>query len=454
MSRNIFLEKTITCPACKHISQAISPNPRFYAAGSRDEDQRITSYTWVQGIQTDVLPHHYAVYQCNNCLFADTREKFETPATPGLKEKALTTTFQSLPFDKKMVLRRLRRFVTSPELDAQAAMSIHLAAIFITMLPQQEEERDHLKMGRLLLRLSWLFREQQGEAASAESGTVSKTLATLEQSASELHEFVKNLGQAMTMTRQLAAERGHELQLPPDKNPYAKIFSHITEHMVHLKQSLAGLSQALQKDKEGKLAEFSPRTEAASASLASLLPMLSAQWPDMPQHEDDAIKKAVDAFDYSIRYEDAAKSVQQSMGLIHLVVKLLVKINDLERALKYIVDIFKTGFRDKQEVQSRINQARQEKTPNESLMKELNKQLGAISGVIEMAVEMRRKVLALLYERQKEQITAVLKQYAEHSPQEQEQAIIQAGFTEELIPWLKENRLLKEEEKKKKWFGS
>ena len=137
MLRNIFIEKNVICPACKAGISMKYPNPKLYAAAGRDEDQRVTSYSWAGGIETDVLPHYYAVFQCPNCLLADMKESFETHGH-GVKEKALHDAIQNSPFEKRMLLRKLRRFVPQGDINWQGAVALHLAAIYARLLPGEK----------------------------------------------------------------------------------------------------------------------------------------------------------------------------------------------------------------------------------------------------------------------------------------------------------------------------
>jgi hypothetical protein len=458
MARNIFIEKNLHCPACKSNILLKYPNPKLYAAAARDEDQRITAYSWSGGIQTDVLPHYYAVFQCPDCLLADLRENFET-AGHGLKESKLYDSLPQAPFEKRMVLRKLHRFVPKEEIDAQGALALHLAAIFTTLLPGEEELIDHLKLGRIYLRLSWLYREENeqkglthaaGETDTDTASTPGKLLLIIEQFQQIIQQvFSENL----ESIQQLTEIRANELKIPLDQTPYAKLLALTREKMGQMQQTAAMFQQVAAQDKKGMLIESALTASGEANNLEQVLPSLLPQWPQLPRTEKEAVRLAVDAFDYSSRFEDTDQTIQQSMGLVNLIIKLLLKINDLERALDYVLQIFKTGYRDKQELQMKLNQGKRNKTLSDVEERGLTKQIGSINRTLTMAAENRRKIVGFIFERDKEKILSILNEKAEVSPEEQEQALIEAGLSEELIPWLRENDLVKSEETKKKWFG-
>lgn len=457
MLRNIFIEKNVICPSCKAGVAMKYPNPKLYAAAGRDDDQRVTGYSWAGGIQTDVLPHHYAVFQCPNCLLADLRESFETHGH-GVKEKALYESIQNASFDKRMLLRKLRRFVPQGDLNMQGALALHLAAIYGVMLPGVKEKIDHLKLGRLYLRLSWLYKEQQGTVEKPAVETAADNASTAGRLLLIVKQFQQVMGQVCAENvehiQTLANERAAEMKLPPEQNPYAKLMAAVREKMTQMQQAVLNLQNAAVQDSEGKLTQTAMSGAAGGEmGFEQFIPTLLPQWPQLPRTEKETVKLAVDAFDYSARFEDADQNLQQSMGLTNLVIKLLLKMGDLDRALAYVMGIFKTGYRDKQNLAAKLNQLKREKTPNTFEEQSLTKQIGTVTRTLTMAVENRRKIVGMIFERDKEKIMAVLKQHAEVSAEEQEQAVVAAGFTPELVPWLRESGLMKQEDAKKKWFG-
>lgn len=457
MARNIFIGKDIVCPACKSKVRLRYPSPKMYAAAGRDDDQRVTAYSWAGGIQTDVVPHHYAVFQCPNCLVADLKEKFENPEHSA-KERIMYEALQSAPFEKRMLLRKLRRFVPEGDLDAQGAMALHLAAIYAAFIPGEKERIDHLRLGRLYLRLSWLYKEQKGpeeeetaaDTAADTDSTVGKLLLVVDQFQQVMRQlFAENLGNIQT----LIDARSAEMKLSPEKSPYTKLMASVREKTGHMEQAVLQLRQAAVRDKEGKLTQEAASSSIGDMNLEDFLPSLLPQWPDLPRNEKDALMRAVEALDHSARYEGAEQDLQQSMGLTNLIIKLLLKIGDLDRALEYVLGIFKSGYRDKQGLTMKLNQAKRDKTLTPFEEKSIMKQIGSVTRTLNMAVENRRKIVGMLFERDKEKITAVLDKHAAASAEEQARAVTAAGFTEELIPWLRESGLMKVEETKKKWFG-
>jgi hypothetical protein len=457
MTRNVFIEKSINCPVCKNTFELKYPNPKLYAAASRDSDRRVTGYTWAQGLKTNVVPHYYAVAQCPQCLFADLKENFENPRY-GARETFVYEARNSLDFKKVLILKKLRRLVQDDEtLSLEGAMSMHLTAVYCALLPAQKEQIDHNKLGRLYLRLSWLYRELKGdepptgENGDSDSPALAKLKKSVEVLQSDLLSMLDDLGSTSTMIR----ERAKELGLPEEgeENPYFPILMALTDKTHDLQTYLEMLQQSVQSDRKGDLTTVSIGSNGTDDAVQKILVDVASKWPGMPRTEEISIKRAVEAFDYSFKHEDTEQSIEQSLGVVNLIVKLLLKIGDLDGALDYIMQIFKSGFRDKQELQRRLSQGKREKTLSDFDARNIQRKIATVTNSLTQAGDTRKMLLEKIYERDKEKITATLNDNANNSPEQQQEALVAAGLTEELIPFLKDRGLIKVEEEKKGWFG-
>lgn len=456
MVRNLFIEKNVICPVCKNSFQLKYPNPKLFAASGRDDDRRVTGYTWAQGIQTDLVPHYYAVLQCPQCLFADLKELLENPRKHS-KDRMVYDARNNLDFKKVLNLKKLHRMVPDQgNLNLDGAIAIHLTAIYCALLPENEEDIDHNKLGRLFLRLSWLYREQKGDIpdSSGEEGEDgSEVLDQLYGKVEELQSSLSGFFDDTAAVRDLVRKRAAELGLPPegDNNPYWPILASIGDKLMETQTLMEMLSQSAISDKKGTLPVSG--ISGNDEGVQKLLGAIASQWPEMPRTEETCVRNAVAAFDYSYKKEDSDHSQEQGLAVVNLIIKLLLKIGDLYGALNYASQIFKSGFRDKQELSRRLSQGKQNKTLNAFDEKNIQRKIGTINGFLTQAGDTRRKILAMVYEKEKEKLLPILKENVEKSAQEQADAITSAGFTEDLIPFLKERGLIKKEDEKKGWFA-
>lgn len=453
MSKNIYNQREIKCPACQAVFVLKYPNPKLYAATARDEDQRVTDYSWTVGYKTDVLPHHYAILQCPNCLAADFQERLESRQYDSKAARAYTE-LQKLPFEKKIILRRLRRLVANDEPDAQAAVGLHLAAVFTALLPKEQKVIDHLKLGRLYLRLSWLFREINGDSAPKagedpekdKHRTMAKSnaLTKLTRTGEDIEDNMQSALDLMGDFRKWTEERTKELQLPGDKNPYTTVLDAVEDYLESALQELAQLEELVIKDKQKKLIikkEKSKKDKAEDneeSTFEGLLETVAEQWPQCPKDEMSALKHAVDALEYSFKHEDQEQSIQQNMGLGALLMHLFIRVGDLDKALDLSVKLYKTGVRDKQSIQMQLNQAQRDGGFTDAEVKDMNRTIVILTNTLNKAAETRKKLIEQIYEREKDKITGILRDYAAAPPQQQMKALADAGISEEIINWLRE----------------
>lgn len=468
MARNILIEKNVGCPICKNRFKVRFANPKLYAASGRDDDRRVTGYIWAQGIKTEVVPHYYMVAQCPQCLYADLKENFEDPRHTA-KIVKMADARQNLNFKKVMILKKLHRLIPEEEvMSIEAAIAMHLSAIYFALLAGDKEYIDHNKLGRLYLRLSWLHREQSGKSGEIPGtgpleSAVPSTIDELDRSVNALQGDLTRLMEGLGAILGLVDRRSRELDLPKDRkqNPYISGAMSIELKITEMQAFLELLHQAVQQDKMGRLGiggspipdEPAAEDSQEGAGFRQLMKEIAVKWPEMPRTEETCIRRAVDAFEFSFKFEDTGQSIEQSLSGANLLVKLMLRINDLEGALQQIMDVFKRGFRDKQELQMRLSQGKREKKLTPADERYLTKQIGRVTSALTQAGETRKQVLKLMYARDEESIRQILAPLAQAVPEQQVHALKTVGINDELIHFVKEKGLIKEEENKKGWFG-
>jgi uncharacterized protein (DUF2225 family) len=473
MSVILFIEKEILCPACDISFKLKYPNPKLYAATSRDEDQRVTEYSWTAGIKTDLQPHYYTVLQCPNCLLADFHEKLEKPGLDKrLKEEY--NKLLELPFEQKMILRKLRRLVPEGELTARSAAAIHLAAIFGTLLPGKESQIDHMKLGRLYLRLSWLYKEidemngkaENGDETEGNGSVASTATATeLSKTVEEMEEHIQGVMDALENARELGEKRTDELQLESGENPFNRYINAIDDNIERALQELGQLEAIVRQDRNkiltitGKSARTTKKTSDRKEGTNSednfeeVIASLAENWPHIPLNEESAVKLAVEAFDFSYKHEEECQDIQQSMVVGGLILHLLEKTGQPDLALAHGSILYKTAFRDKQAMQMTLNDAKRDNSLTEAEIKDMNRSIATISTTLSRAADSRKKILEQLYQRDKKKISDLLKTNPGANTQKQVQLLTEAGFAEDFVIWLRENNYLDNDTRKKKRFG-
>ncbi len=453
VKRSVFIEKQVGCLVCKRQIPLRYPNPRYYVAATRESDQHVIAYRWAEGLQAgeQVPPHYYAVWQCPHCLFADFTESFNRP-TGGLKEDHLRAAYLKSAQETRTVLVELRKLVPEGDIDFDGAVALHLAAIKIATLPDKEEI-DHNKLGRLSLRLGWLFRERsEGQVEAEES---KGALAELQDGVESLGGLMASLSEVLGDVRRCADGRAKELGLmgEGEENPYASISASLGDKLDEMRTLLSMMQSAVLHDRKGELSTVKDLGGGKPTGLDELLMSLRSYWAELPRSEEECLRMAVDALDYSYGHESSLKSIEQGMSVVSLIINLLARIDDHQGALRHVSEVYKSGMNSINDLRWRIREGKKKKilSPHDERM--LNRKIGNISVAIRQAGESRRNLLDLLCERHSAAIGETLAQTEGKPLTERMKALKDAGVPEEVISDLRARKVIKDKKKKGGLFG-
>ena len=438
--RSALLIKNINCPICKRGSDLVRINPRLYVAADRESDMHVTSYRWGEKIPGVTPPHYFAVWQCPQCLFADLADSIEKPAGT-IKEDQLHESYLKSSRQQRALVHELRTLVPEDDLDFRGALALHLAALYIASLPPKEHI-DHNKLGRLALRVGWLFREGGDvtvSTAAAGDDTMSRLQAEVESMQSQLAEIGSTLGGIGRYSQELAAELGLEKE---EDNPYSSVAASMIDKYEEIRTLLTTLQRAVIRDRQGSIKPGASSGKPTTDSLAEFLLPLRSHWPKLPSSEEEGLRIAIEALDHSYREETAFSSIEQSMKAVHLIIDLLCRVGDQERALKYIAEVYKSGMRSINELSRRVKTGRQSGTLKPHDEKMIRRKMGTIQLSIQQAGETRRDLFEVLYTRHEKVIADIAHKAKGKTPMQIEKMLAEAGIPEEMFSYLKTKGLV------------
>ena len=174
-----------------------------------------------------------------------------------------------------------------------------------------------------------------------------------------------------------------------------------------------------------------------TGSLAEFLLPLRSHWPQMPSSEEEGLRIAIEALDHSYREETAFSSIEQSMKAVHLIIDLLCRVGDQERALKYIAEVYKSGMRSINELSRRVKTGRQSGTLKPHDEKMIRRKMGTIQLSIQQAGETRRDLFEVIYARHEKVIADIARQAKGKTPMQIEKMLVEQGIPEEMFSYLK-----------------
>lgn len=445
-----FVENQISCPYCAEKSILHYPNPNLYRAGRREPDLRVTSYIWFRQECEHLQPHYYAVWQCPHCCYAQLTENIENPKET-LKEEYLIAAFDAIPNDKRIVLQELRRLIPEGELNLPGATALHLAAVLVSLLPE-EDKRDHHELGRLALRLGWLFREQTEpkKTVSIIEEPPGVLLDSVEQLDGLIREMAQSLGDARRAAEAWADDFGETKG--KEENPYAATTAALGDKLAEMRTLLTMLQGAVVRRGVTSIEIVEDLSVPEETYLDKMLTSLKSLWPELPLTENQCLRLAVDAFEFSYNLETTFQSIEQSMIVMRLITNLLFRLGEHERALRFVAVIYKSGTAYKKELQQRIEEGRRAETLRDIDEQRLNRKIGTVNMSILQARESRRQLLDVLIEKHNKIIEKTLSETESKSLAAREQAMRSAGVPDEVVIELKARNILTKGKKKSGFF--
>lgn len=398
LPHNFFLRKEITCPICKSPFGASLINPRLYAADSREEDRHVTRYNWAQSIKTDILPHHYGVWHCPSCLYTALSTEFELSA-PTARHRTRWTSYRQLPLPSQLKIRTLVKLLDSNlPYDAVTITTLHALAIWMHHLVP-DEEKTWMDMGRLYLRIAWIYREQpliterEGQAGQVRQNE-NDNLSGMQTLNLALDESLQKIQEQIGQISSLAEKRHREL----GTDPYTTLLDSLNQRLRALRISERTFSQVLQRDLNNQLGGGTKKT--VRPPLRGLAQHIATIWDAFPQDEVAATRACVDAFDKGIRLgEGGDMSVDAQLTVLVTNVKLLERIADFRGGISYIATISKMAFSEKQDLSRKIREMEKAGQGPES-RRPLIRQLNTVNAVLQNFSQLREQLTLALIEQE------------------------------------------------------
>ena len=151
-----FLIQEIPCPACGLQNRQRIFRIRMFFAGAKEADGHVMDYRWAEGMEPAHPPYYFLMW-CRNCYYTDLFRDYMNPDNSPLI-RPLIRLFKKADDDQKALMKRLSAVGDYETIDHPMAIALHLVALYIQMMAK-DELLDAFKIGRLLLRIGWLYRE-------------------------------------------------------------------------------------------------------------------------------------------------------------------------------------------------------------------------------------------------------------------------------------------------------
>lgn len=163
-----LISRTLACPCCDAKTSHDFLKSRSYAPIEQDSDGHVVQYKWLVGPEDPPNPLYQFILFCPECHYADVAQDFEEGLRNPLVRRIAEKVIPALDKRHHLAAELLSKHIQYPVDDYPSAVNLHvLALIYQTLI--LEDVKDHYKIGRLYLRLAWLFREEKARQAESPS---------------------------------------------------------------------------------------------------------------------------------------------------------------------------------------------------------------------------------------------------------------------------------------------
>lgn len=287
--------KNFHCPACGKsapITYLPSESSRLYTSENHEPDKHTTKWKWQNPIWSDINPYLYTLWFCPECYFTDFEEDFKHDhSNPRNKISALKPLVLNEKEKENSVINFLGKDIDYKKMTPIMGIKTFLLAIFIQELitdikkdNEYHHTRDWNKLGRLYLRLAWLYRENKSDNHLAKEANkftlVDESLHELRQSINITKNKIKNCEDLVN-----ASITDTEDQL------LSKIFTAKTQTVENLEKLAVTLNATIVKIKT-EIGENKDESEL-DKELKTLMIDLSTMWTEASFTEEKAMRQAI-----------------------------------------------------------------------------------------------------------------------------------------------------------------
>ena len=463
-----FVHKALVCPACFEKTEHRFFRRRAYVVEETEPDQHALRYRWTNDQMQRVNPLYYALFFCPHCFYADVSEDFAKPPETEWHTATLHAFKKVGPDDVRFQL--LGRHIDYEDIDFEAALRLHFMAVLIHSLLEKSQQ-DAYKLGRLYLRIAWLYREQmeglpaglappagadsapENKPPACDSGSAPLLLAAADAAQEALKQFEPHR-QAL---ERLAGQRADELSRASHDNPYRSCLALLVSASAQLGQDLHALRDLAFRDVSGLLRsddvnavpsaapdevpsqeKVSSHPRARFVPHAAFMQSLAVLWDGVPRNEPEALVLALDAFRRALTNDARFENPQRRLKVSALVAELAMRQGDFRGALEVTRSLHQLAMASRQKLQARWHE--------EDLLdvdaQRLENRIHRVTATLESAADLRETIIQRMAKAELPRIRNVFATLPTRArPKDFEAALAAQGIEKEVITYLKKRNM-------------
>ncbi len=434
-----YFEKEAKCPVCGEVTTHFYLRDYAYTIERKEEDLYISRYQWAKPEYQNYNIHYFYLWHCPRCKYTDERKMFITNKPEAFKggfgdvKKTLLTSNKGDNFIQELI-----HHISYPAETFHSQFLLHLLSLYQQYFPP-DYNRNYEKIGKLYLRLSWLFRQAKAQDnADAEiekdiqdyfelynklQANLMNALHDLE----NLHQWIEN---------KIADEKrnGHHFwkQHKREFHQNYEWFVAIWDTALPLLQNYSNLGEKIQTAYSATHRNPVEAPFAGEPSFQGYLEKLKQQWAGVVSSEEEAIEKAIENFHLAVKSGIYDSKVSRYYAIMRLVVHLNQKLGryrvalDRNHVLLDRLDYFENILADRVKKATALNAGASE-------IEKLNRNRMKIREMIRDAREQRAVIQRLKLEADEKRAREIFLAHRELSPQELAEMMRQNQIDESII---------------------
>jgi hypothetical protein len=338
------------------------------------------------------------------------------------------------------------------------ALALHTTALFIAKLPKADFGDDD-RIARIALRMGWLLRERRGSvmpgrAASGAAESLRESVELLDSQLTATAAAIDTIRIAVHTHSSQSETTGNgvggdnESQIDPsdeaeaEEDPMLSLTASMDDKLREMRTLLTMLHSTL-RHAGGDESDTSQLSETSGLGiLEEGFLAVRRFWPELPITEAQCLRMSVEHLLRAHDDESRHRSIEDTLADLGLILDLLIRLGDHERALEFVTKIYNTGMDHKRELGRRVSEGKLKKRLSAHDEKMLARKIGIVHMAIQQAGERRQAVLETLHQANRYRINAVLKDTASFPRQAKLEALSAAGIPESLVTYLKARKLV------------
>jgi hypothetical protein len=429
-----FLTKSYPCPACGKEGTHRQFRNRVFTAGEVESDSHVVDYQWNDARILQVHPPLYFLHFCTSCHFSGGPDNFIEPENVPYSRVCVRCHLTARESGDPLI-DLLGNRIDYDTVPFESALWMHLLAIYIQLLPE-DDMRDHYMIGRLYLRVAWLYRE--ASVATKAGAEPQAAVAAEDVSRRAVLDAMKRFDDALQESHDERKQIVNALKADEGRRggTDAALYEKALDTTARLLEALDSESHRL-KSTFSQSCVSSLKSDDRSYSAAFLDEIKGASWADVPTEEGPALRSAIDHFESAIASDARLDNIGPYFKTSSLIVDLELRCGDLDEAFKKARGVANSVMSDREKLLERMG-----KTEDESRKMALKSVLLETNSYIEKAKDLQYLVADRLIDRDMPRIKAILKEHEQSATGKKKVALLGAGISHPIVNRLEERKMI------------